>query len=110
MNFNTLYNLLVEANGDPLKYVARGPAGFSGNTGIDNPQKFTPTDKGPGDKGIYIAADARRLISMAFSVTLADTKAGSQLKDLVDACPSAEIIASGANNISLFLLSFPRRK
>jgi len=84
VNFNTLYNLLVEANGDPLKYVARGPAGFSGNTGIDNPQKFTPTDKGPGDKGIYIAADARRLISMAFSVTLADTKAGSQLKDLVE--------------------------
>lgn len=86
MKFNELVQyLLDEARGvDPMKFAYRGaPMGLRKDTGISNPEKFVPTNKGPGDKGKYISAENRRLISMAVLVAMSDARAGMELKSLI---------------------------
>ena len=80
MNFKDLVKLLTEADGDPFKYVARGPVGFRKDTGISTPEKFVPQNRGPGDKGKYIAADLHRIIRAALLVTASDPEAGIELR------------------------------
>jgi hypothetical protein len=86
MKFNDLVNMVLESGKgtDPLKYVATGPMGFRKDSGIANPEKPVAIDKGPADQGVYIAADARRLIAMAFGVAMSDTKAGMSLKNILE--------------------------
>ena len=86
MKFNQLVQyILNEARGvDPMKFAYKGaPMGFRKDTGVSNPEKFVPTNRGPADKGLYIAADNRRLISMAILVAMSETRAGMKLKGLL---------------------------
>lgn len=86
MKFDELVQyLLDEARGvDPMKFAYKGaPMGFRKDTGISNPEKFVPTNKGPADKGLYISADNRRLISMAILVSMSEARAGMELKRLL---------------------------
>ena len=83
MKFNQLVQyILSEAKGvDPMKFAYKGaPMGFRSDTGISNPEKFVSTNKGPGDKGVYILGNLHRILRAALLVTASDPAAGSELK------------------------------
>lgn len=87
MKFDELVQyILDEARGvDPMKFAYKGaPMGFRKDTGISNPEKFVPTNKGPGDKGKYIEADLSRLMRVALLVTASDPAAGTELKRVLE--------------------------
>lgn len=100
MKFNDLVNyILNEAGGvDPWKYAYKGsPVGFRKDTGIGNPEKFVPTNTGPGDKGKYIEQDAFRILRAALLVTASDPEAGTELKRVLQ--EFGEAYFSYSNNL-----------
>lgn len=81
MRFNDLVQLLEAGGVDPMKFAYRGaPMGFRKSTGIENPEKYVPVKKGPGDKGAYIETDVHRLIKSALLVAASEPLAGIELK------------------------------
>lgn len=94
MKFNQLINFLTESGVDPMKFAYKGaPQGFRKDTGISNPEKFTPTspsramydpNEGNPNAGGYIQADVFRLMRAALMVAASDPEAGTELKRVID--------------------------